>query len=133
MRKKKIQTKAVVRKGPQTQPSGLRLHALAIKEAIERTISSVFGVSSADLQTSNRGRAQIAFARQTAMYLAHVACELSLSEVGRLFGRDRTTVAHACHRVEDCRDDPLFDRTLELLEGAIHHFADWMDMNGIGN
>jgi hypothetical protein len=36
-----------------------------------------------------------------------------------LFGRDRTTVAHACLIVEDRRDDPVFDRILELLEWAV--------------
>jgi hypothetical protein len=28
-------------------------------------------------------------------------------------------VAHACGRVEDLRDDPAFDRSLELLEGIM--------------
>ena len=53
------------------------------------------------------------------MYLAHVACGLSLTEVGQVFARDRTTVAHACGLVEDLRDDPAFDRSLELLEGVM--------------
>ena len=53
------------------------------------------------------------------MYLAHVTCGLSLTEVGQVFARDRTTVAHACSRVEDQRDDPAFDRALELLEGIL--------------
>jgi chromosomal replication initiation ATPase DnaA len=53
------------------------------------------------------------------MYLAHVACGLTLTDTGRLFGRDRTTVAHACGVIEDRRDDPLFDRALDLLEWAV--------------
>jgi chromosomal replication initiation ATPase DnaA len=53
------------------------------------------------------------------MYLAHVSCGLSLTAVGQVFARDRTTVAHACGRVEDLRDDPAFDRCLELLEGIV--------------
>jgi chromosomal replication initiation ATPase DnaA len=53
------------------------------------------------------------------MYLAHVACGLSLTEVGRLFARDRTTVAHACGLIEDRRDDAAFDRALELIEGIM--------------
>ncbi len=51
--------------------------------------------------------------------LAHVMCGLTLTEVGLLFGRDRTTVAHACAVVEDRRDDPVFDRALDLLEWAL--------------
>jgi hypothetical protein len=50
------------------------------------------------------------------MYLAHVVCGLSFSEVSRIFDRDRTTVAHACAAVEDRRDDAVFDRCLDYLE-----------------
>jgi hypothetical protein len=57
-----------------------------------------------------------AFARKLAMYLAHVAFGMSIGRVGRAFGRDRTTVAHACHVIEDKRDDPRFDRWLDALE-----------------
>ena len=52
------------------------------------------------------------------MYLAHVACGLSLTEAGALFGRDRTTVSHACQVVEERREDPEFDRALQLLENV---------------
>jgi hypothetical protein len=50
------------------------------------------------------------------MYLAHVVCGLTFAEVSRIFGRDRTTVAHACAIVEDRRDDIVFDRCLDYLE-----------------
>ncbi len=59
-----------------------------------------------------------AFARQIAMYLAHVGFGLSMAEVGRAFGRDRTTVLHACHVVEDKRDEVRFDQLLDHLEQA---------------
>jgi chromosomal replication initiation ATPase DnaA len=54
--------------------------------------------------------------RQIAMYVAHTVLGLSMSEVGRGFGRDRTTVLHACHLIEDLRDDPEFDRHVVLTE-----------------
>jgi len=41
-----------------------------------------------------------------------VVGELSLTEVARGFARDRTTVSHACHLIEDRRDDPDFDARL---------------------
>jgi hypothetical protein len=59
-----------------------------------------------------------AFARQIAMYLAHVGFGLSMAEVGRAFGRDRTTVVHACHLIEDRRDETRFDQMLDHLEQA---------------
>jgi hypothetical protein len=86
---------------------------------IEITVAAALGIELAELRARSRGRADAAFARQTAMYLAHVHFGLSLSEVGRTFGRDRTTVSHACARVEDSRDDPTFDRVLACLESAL--------------
>jgi chromosomal replication initiation ATPase DnaA len=53
------------------------------------------------------------------MYLAHVGLGMNLTEVARVFARDRTTVAHACARIEDRRDAAPFDRALDLLEGAL--------------
>ena len=69
-----------------------------------------------ELRAGRRRTAHVAFARQNAMYLAHVALGLSYTEVGRAFGRDRTTAAHACRVVEDRRTDPAFDARLALLE-----------------
>ena len=37
------------------------------------------------------------------MYVAHVVLSLNMTDIGRGFGRDRTTVLHACHLVEDSR------------------------------
>ena len=89
------------------------------RRAIELAVSRVFGVDHGALAHVTRGIARNALARQVAMYLAHVACGLTLTNSGLLFGRDRTTVAHACIIVEDRRDDPLFDRALDLLGWAV--------------
>lgn len=83
------------------------------------SIAAVFGVSRYEMISPRRCRSKAAFARQVAMYLTHVVGGFSLSEVGRLFGRDRKTVAHACALVEDRRDDALFDRSLSFLELGI--------------
>mgnify|MGYP004516704475 CR=1 FL=1 len=63
-----------------------------------------------------RCRASAARARQLAMYLAHVVCGRTMVEVGEAFGRDRTTVSHACARIEDMRDDAGFDAEVAALE-----------------
>ena len=39
--------------------------------------------------------------------------------VGAMFGRDRTTVSYGCLKVEYRRDDPVLDRTLDLLGWAL--------------
>lgn len=86
---------------------------------IETLVSAAFQVSLVELRCKSRGRASTAYARQTAMYLAHVHFGLSLSEIGRTFGRDRTTVSHACACVEDSRDDPRLERMISCLEAAL--------------
>ena len=75
-----------------------------------------FGLDMAALFAPTRGAPRAAFARQVAMYLAHIGFELSLETISRVFGRDRTTVSHACHVVEDGRDDIWLDCRLEALE-----------------
>nr|WP_245312350.1 helix-turn-helix domain-containing protein [Rhizobium sp. R693] len=58
--------------------------------------------------------------RQIAMYVCHVALQIPLYEIGGAFGRDRTTVGHACHVVEDRRDDPAFDEFVAAVEGTVN-------------
>src|SRR4051812_49031166 len=64
-----------------------------------------FGLDAAELFERRRRAPRVAFARQVAMYVAHTSFQLSLARIGRVFGRHRTTVSHACHVVEDGRDD----------------------------
>ena len=90
-----------------------------LRRLLDAAVAAVFEVSIEELQASTRRSTRAAFARQVAMYLAHVVCGLSLTEVGVLFTRDRTTVAHACSVVEDRRDDPALDGRLEHLERAV--------------
>ncbi|WP_018996555.1 helix-turn-helix domain-containing protein [Hirschia maritima] len=78
----------------------------------------VFDVSQEELFGNTRGLQTVALARQVAMYLTHVSFGLSLARVANVFLRDRSTVAHACHLIEDKRDDPKFDEMLEALENA---------------
>lgn len=104
-------------------------HALSVEEArrlrhvIEAAIADIFGVPHTEIAQASRGKAPVARARQIAMYLAHVSCGLNLTDVGSIFARDRTTVAHACAVIEDRRDDPIFDRAIELMEWIIPSIA----------
>lgn len=87
----------------------LAMHAVAI----------VFAVSVEDLLRPSRGPQHIAFARQVAMYVCHVVLRQSLVAVGRAFGRDRTTAAYACRKVEDARDDHRVDERVALIEDVL--------------
>jgi hypothetical protein len=89
----------------------------------------VAGVDRLALFGESRGGAQVAAARQLAIYLAHVALGYDLTRLAAAFGRDRATLRHALRRIEDERDDPAFDRQLTGLE-AILHAAAARDVSG---
>jgi chromosomal replication initiation ATPase DnaA len=76
-----------------------------------------------DIVGEGRGSADVAFARQVAMYLCHVVFEWSLARVAQAFGRDRSTVAHTCHTIEDRRDDDAFDDWIGALEQSVRTAA----------
>jgi hypothetical protein len=108
---------------PSAFPAPLESSSATTISAPERTchwvafcVARDFGLNMIALFAPTRGAPRTAFARQVAMYLAHTGFELSLETISRVFNRDRTTVSHACHVVEDGRDDIWLDCRLEALE-----------------
>ena len=85
----------------------------------EAAVSRALDISLAELRAATRRKAPVAFARQMAMYLSHVALGVSLTRTAACFGRDRTTASHACRVIEERRDDPTFDVQLCRLEEAL--------------
>lgn len=85
---------------------------------LPRVVAASLALPLADLMAPSRRSARAAFARQVAMYLAHVSFGATFSAVGRVFGRDRTTAAHAVRVIEERRDDPCVDALLDRLERA---------------
>ena len=88
----------------------------AIACLVQNAVAFVARELPEDIVAPTRRSQRTALARQVAMYLTHVAFGLNFVRVANAFGRDRTTVAHACRVVEDRRDDPDFDSWLEALE-----------------
>jgi chromosomal replication initiation ATPase DnaA len=88
-------------------------------DLISVVVSAAFTVPVGELRAASRRRAPVALARQSAMYLAHVTLGLTFTEVGRVFGRDRTTAAHACRKIEDRRTELRLDAALAELEHAL--------------
>lgn len=86
---------------------------------VKQLTAHFFGVTEEELIAPTRKGANAALARQVAMYICHVALGFSFSEVGELFGRDRTTASHACKVIEDRRDNSEFDRFIIRLEVAV--------------
>ena len=96
-----------------------RANGAFAREFLLQAVAGTFEVDSSLLLLPTRGSAATARARQVAMYLAHVGCRFSLTEVGRMFQRDRTTVAHACRVVEEQRENGAFDKAVASLESAV--------------
>lgn len=55
-------------------------------------------------------------ARQVSIYLAHTLLSRPHEYLAGMFGRHHSTVSHACHRIEDQRDEPRFDARLAVME-----------------
>ena len=73
---------------------------LAIEpETIVHVVAQHFGITREQLKGKRR-TASVALPRQMAMYLMRQQTTLSLSEIGRFFDRDHTTVIHACDKIE---------------------------------
>lgn len=89
---------------------------IALCDALIDLLVTMFGVSGAELRSPLRCRREVARVRQIGMYVAHTAFGLAMREVAAGFGRDRTTVMHACHLVEDMRDDTEFDAIVSTFE-----------------
>jgi len=86
---------------------------------VSSLVAVVTGVPAADIAGRSLQSPGAARARQVAMYLTYVVFGWPLVRVGHAFGRDRSTAAHACHRVEDRRDDKTFDTYLTQMEDCL--------------
>jgi chromosomal replication initiator protein len=88
-------------------------------EHIQRRAAEFFGLKLADMRATTRTKA-IAFPRQIAMYLARQLTHASLTEVGRAFDKDHTTVLHAVTKVEALiREDPKLKKTVDTLAESV--------------
>jgi Bacterial dnaA protein helix-turn-helix len=99
--------------------SPLQDRALVAGRFVAALVGWATGIGEDELLASGRGPGETARARQIAMYLLHTSLSASYGEVARAFGRDRTTVSHACRLIEDTRDDPRHDALLCRLETVL--------------
>ncbi len=78
-------------------------------------VAYALGLHTEDILAVERGSPAICRARHIAMYLMHAGLGLSLGRVARAFGRDRSTIGHACRQIEAARDNDDFDVWLDQL------------------
>ncbi|SFI52986.1 dnaA protein helix-turn-helix [Phyllobacterium sp. CL33Tsu] len=92
---------------------------LQVCDGLIDILSTFFNVSGRELRSHSRCERPVARVRQIGMYVAHVTLALTMSEVGRAFGRDRSTVNHACHLIEDMREELEFDHIVQTIENIV--------------
>ncbi len=90
-------------------------------EEIQNRVAAAFGVSREELTGSSRAAVPLR-ARQVAMLLTRESTDLSLPQIGRLYGgRDHSTVLNSLRRVEaGLAADPQLCARVAELRRAIH-------------
>lgn len=102
-------------------PRAARAHGPTAVEEIQQRVSEAFAISHAELVGTTRAATPVR-ARQVAIYLTRELTDLSLPQIGRLYGgRDHSTVLNSIRRVEArCKEDEILAARVEDLRAAIH-------------
>lgn len=91
-------------------------------------VAAVTGAGVEDITGTTRGDRRAAYARQLVATLIHVEAQggnaQSLSEIARRLGRDRSSVSHAIHAVEDDREDRDVDAGVDKLAALVKRLVD---------
>ncbi len=88
--------------------------SMTISQVLVKTASE-FGFAPNRLRGPQRQR-DLVLARHVAMFLCREMTRSTLTDIGRAFNRDHSTVSYSVKRVEDLRGDPGLERVLERLE-----------------
>ncbi|HEU4706276.1 MAG TPA: chromosomal replication initiator protein DnaA [Solirubrobacterales bacterium] len=101
---------------------GVRSRRPTSVEEIQQRVAEGFGVSRGELVGPSRAATPLR-ARQVAIFLTRDLTDLSLPQIGRLYGgRDHTTVLNSLRRVEArLGEDPELAEKVRELRGAIHN------------
>lgn len=88
--------------------------------ALHRVVAEYYGLHPHHMVCRGRG-AELAYARQIAMYLSRTVEKKSLPHIGREFGRDHSTVHFAIRKISQLiNDNPAVARDIERLRNIIH-------------
>ena len=92
-------------------------------EYIQEVCAKYFNVTVEDLKGSRRS-ADIAFARQVAMYFCRDVANLSTPKIGQAFGkRDHSTVMHGCNKIaNEIKENTNTKLIVETVKNSL--FAD---------
>jgi chromosomal replication initiator protein len=101
-------------------PKAVRPSAPSRADEIQERVSSSFGVSRSELTGSTRAATPLR-ARQAAILLTRELTDLSLPQIGRLYGgRDHSTIHNSLRRAEGrLASDPDFASAVETVRSTI--------------
>lgn len=89
---------------------------LVTMDNIKRTVAAYYNIRVSDLTSAKRTRS-LARPRQIAMALSKELTQHSLPEIGESFGKDHTTVLHACRKVTQLKqEDSKIREDYDLLQ-----------------
>ena len=75
-----------------------------------------------EMSRRTRGRPHVARSRQIAIYVARSVFGMSNRELAQDFGRDASTIRHACERIEALRAQSAdFDAMISYRETMVRH------------
>jgi chromosomal replication initiation ATPase DnaA len=87
-------------------------------------VMQIYGVPVAEMRAPTRGRPLVARARQIAIHLTRSVFDMSHKQLAGEFGRDRSTICHACHLIDRLREeDQELDSTLCWMESHLRRAA----------
>jgi chromosomal replication initiator protein len=103
-------------------PRGGHASTSTSPEEIQQRVAEAFGIARAELIGSSRAATPLR-ARQIAIFLTREMTDLSLPQIGRLYGgRDHSTVLNSLRRIEaGLIEDPGLAERVQDLRGAIHN------------
>ena len=89
-------------------------------EQIQRKVAEFYGARPSDMTSKRRNQSAVR-PRQVAIYLCRKLTNMSLPEIGRIFGgRNHTTVLHACREIERrAAQNSEFSDELKILEMSV--------------
>ena len=94
-------------------------HDRAKAAFVAHLVAVATGVPAQAILGEPRGPGKVADARAMAMYLLHVGFALPQTRAAAAFQRDRSTISHACSKVEKMRERAELDRALTRLEACV--------------
>lgn len=94
---------------------GIEEKAVFSAENIIEKITNKYNITTEELKSQNR-KATILIPRQIAMYILKEKVEMTVSAIGRMFGRDHSTVMNAIEKIKkDMEKDISFDKEVNNI------------------